>query len=582
LVWSQSSLADEVELNPLIKEGLAGEVLQSDLMVPSQSMMVGGPTGSGSILSGIQDQLPVSISQYGRPGNLSQVRGYGISAEDVDSQSFGISLNPPQGGGFDLSAFPFYLWSGASFQSGPSLNGLNPSARSGTLTLTPWTVDALSKDGRSGRAGSFYSSTGVEQIFAAGKSKEWLAWVFGYSFMKAQGPSAGLSARWKGASDFRYSGGLHLLATDLDAEAQGPVFGLSPLARMRTTRMIPVLENSYSWNDSRSFRSSLFFDFSLLRYQDPGSGFESRDQVQQWGMENALEWGVWRMGASFRQANYFGLGFQAPLQTIGNFQFSRTFGSGAWMVEPLFQAVWVNGFGILPQGSLGFRNDWGKNQPSFFLRLGFSQKVPSLLDRYFVYGQFVGNPDLKTEETWSTTTGVEWSRGGVNALIQLYGQYRSHVRVLLSRGVGSSMDTVSNLGGAGVLAVQNTLRYQLDSSWGLYHSFSWSPSLVYATGRSFPYLPSWTEILGVNLKWGLAGMKSEWSGVFRASSRAGVRVNTEQELPGQAVLDTALDLPISGSLRLAMRVENLLNQEIQWNLGYPMGRIFSVLLSGQI
>ena len=59
-------------------------------------------------------------------------------------------------------------------------------------------------------------------------------------------------------------------------------------------------------------------------------------------------------------------------------------------------------------------------------------------------------------------------------------------------------------------------------------------------------------------------------------------MNTDQVLPGLWVFDTSLDLPLSRQLRLAARVENVLNHEIQWIAGYPVGRIFSVLLSGQI
>ncbi len=583
LFFSRFTAAEEIQLPTLVKEGLAGEVLQSDWVVPSQSGSAGGATGAGSVLSGIQDEIPVSISNSGRPGNLSQLRGYGMSSEDIDTQSFGISLNPPQGGGFDLSVFPFYLWSGFSFQSGPSLNGFNPSARSGTLTLSPWTAEALKKEGSVYRAGEFYSSTGVNQVYAAGKSQEGLAWVFGYSFLKAVGPSAGFSTRWHhGSSSSGYSGGAHLLATHLDAAAQGPVFSFSPLARMRTARVIPILENVYQWSDSQIFRSSLFSDFSLMTYQDPNSGLGSRDEVQQWGIENVVELGAWRLGASLRRASYFGQSFQAPIQTVGNFQISKVFGHESWIVEPLLQASWVNGFGLLPQGSLGFRNEWGRGKPSFYLRLGFAQKVPSLLDRYFVYGHFVGNPDLKTEENWTTTTGVEWKRGSLEGMLQVYGQFRDHVRALMSRSSDSSPDTVTNLGGASVLAVQNTLRYQVDSLWGFTHSFAWSPSRINVTGRPFPYLPRWTEILGVSLHWGGAVQKVEWSGVLRVSGSSGTSATAGQELPGFAVLDTALDYPLSRQLRLAVRVENLLNQQIQWVAGYPVGRIFSFLISGQI
>ena len=201
LMSARGAVAEQIDLPPIVKEGAAGEVLQFDAVVPAQSGAVGGVTGNGSVVSGLQDQLPVSLSQSGRPGNLAQVRGYGISSEDVDVQSFGISLNPPQGGGFDLSVFPFYLWSGFNFQSGPSLNGLNPSARSGTLALIPWSADALKKTGPQSRVGEFYSTSGVNQIFVGHKYQESLAWVAGYSFLKSVGPSGVVSTRWtRGAS----------------------------------------------------------------------------------------------------------------------------------------------------------------------------------------------------------------------------------------------------------------------------------------------------------------------------------------------------------------------------------------------
>ncbi len=559
-----------------MKEGLAGEVLQHDLVLPVQTGNLEGSTGSGSVISGLQDQLPVPISNPGRPGNLSQVRGFGVSSEDVDTQSFGISLNPSQGGGFDLSAFPAFLWSGFTFQSGPSANGLNPSAPSGTLSLKPWTVQALDSPTSIYRVGGFYSTAGAHQLFAGGRAQQPVAWVLGYSFLNATGPSAGLSSRWFGSmNEMGYSGGFHFLVTDVDAQAQGPVTALSPLARMRTTRLIPVLESAYRWSSARVVKSTFFTDFSILKYQDSSSGALSRDRVDQWGVENSLELDSWRLGLSLRQASYFGIGFEAPQQTIGSFQASHVMGSGSWLVEPRFQATWVNGFGFLPQGSLGFRNEWGENQPTVFFRLGLSQRVPSLLDRYFSYKEFVGNPNLKTEESWNFTLGTEWRVGSWDSQLQAFGQLRNHVRVPLN-------DTVTNLGGAEVLAIQNSVRYELNSFWILSHALVWSPSRVEATGRPFPYLPLWTEIMGATFRWGPSAQKAEWSATLRASSSLGVRINSEETLPAFGVLDTALNWPLSRNLSFSARVENLLNHPVQWIAGYPVGRIVSFLLSGQI
>lgn len=564
----------------IVKEGLAGEVLQEEWVVPAQEGKIESVSGAGSILSSIQDRLPVSLSNSGRPGNLAQVRGFGLTAEDIDTQAFGISLNPPQGGGFDLSIFPFFLWSGYSFRVGPSSNGYNPSAPSGSLMLKPWTFDVLRKEGAVYRAGDFYSSSGINQFFAGGKSDGQLAWLVGYSSLKTIGPSGSLSGRWQ--SGARYSGGIHLLATDLDSESLGPVTAWSPQARMRTTRLIPVLENAYMWGSSERLSSSAFIDLSLLQYRDPERGAQSRDQVHQWGLENSLETGNWRLGLSFRQTHFFGMGFEVPLQNFIHFKTARAMTFGSWLIEPQFQGVWIDSIGLLPQGSVGFRNEQGKNLPSSYFKLAFSQKVPSLLDRYYSYGQFIGNPNLKTEENWNVTAGLDWKAGSWEAMLQIYGQFRDHTRVLLMPDATSGLASMTNLGGSSAISIQNTLNYGFSSGWALSNSMAWTSSQIFTSGSPFPYMPAITDIFGLVYRWGVPGRKAQWSGVLRASSEYGIATHSGRILPAYCVLDTTVDLPLSSVLQLSARVENLLNQEVQWVAGYPVGRIFSIALSGQI
>ena len=159
-LWAES----EVILPLITKTGAPAEVLMDDPIVPARKGKVSLNSAAGSIQNSLQNQLPIPITDSGKPGNLGQVRGFGPSAEDVDVQAFGLSLNPPQGGGFDLSTFPQFLWSSFNFQSGPALNSMNQSAASGTLRLIPWSVQALKESGSGARGTEFFSNLEVNQI----------------------------------------------------------------------------------------------------------------------------------------------------------------------------------------------------------------------------------------------------------------------------------------------------------------------------------------------------------------------------------------------------------------------------------
>ena len=120
-----------------------------------------------------------------------QFRGLGRSAEDTDVQALGIPLNPPQGGGFDLSIFPQFLWASFEFQAGPALGTFDPRGTAGSLTLVPWTSQALASGlAGSGRAIALGSTANLFQVSAAASDGKSVAAVVGTSAGAAQGPSA--------------------------------------------------------------------------------------------------------------------------------------------------------------------------------------------------------------------------------------------------------------------------------------------------------------------------------------------------------------------------------------------------------
>ena len=144
----------------LVKEGTPGDLLMQDAVVPS--WQAGGQTcraGSGTLQKSLSDQIALPVISTSVPGNNVQFRGLGRSAEDTDVQAFGIPLNPPQGGGFDLSIFPQFIWSSYEFQPGPALGTFDPRGTAGSLTLVPWTEQALVAGVASGAGRSRLGST---------------------------------------------------------------------------------------------------------------------------------------------------------------------------------------------------------------------------------------------------------------------------------------------------------------------------------------------------------------------------------------------------------------------------------------
>jgi len=596
--------AEEIELPPIVAVGTPGEVLVDDSMVPSRSGDTGISSGAGSIQNSLQNQLAVPITDYGRAGNAAQVRGFGFSAEDVDAQILGISVNPPQGGGFDLSIFPQYLWSGYRYQMGPSLNALNQSASTGTLSLVPWTATALNQPGFSTRGIGFTSSLGVSQLSAAAAGKfpgssgasprasgdgSNIAVLAGYSSGTVFGPSASAGARWNRGE---YTGSIHFLATDLDAQTLGPIDFPTPLARTHNTRFIPMLQNDFRLSKSSLLKTSLFYDWGYLGYLDPGSSNQSQYYFKQWGAENVCLVNQWKLGVSGRQVQFNSASsyiqnnlptastVDLPLQNIGNLQISREIDFGNISIEPTLQGIWMTDYGFIPEGSLGARADSEDGTGGIFGRASFSKRAPSILDRYSMSYDFLGNPNLKMETDWTGILGGEWKGKKAEASLQGYTQLKQNARVSIYNAASNL--TVINLNDAYVLAATGTGTFHLTRHFDLFDSGTVSKSRLLVTGYEFPYIPTFLNIAGINLHEAREKRRWEWSTMTRISSSQVVNAVTGERVPGYLTLDTGLQFNLTDGLRLAGRVEDLLDRSYELIKGYPIGRTFSVMLAGEL
>jgi hypothetical protein len=165
--------ADEgaYELPSVVVEGSPSDLLLSDPVLSQKNGDFAHVGTSGSVLDPLLEQMALPMDDRGSPGAYTSFRGLGRSADDTNVQTLGIPLNGPQGGGFDLSTFPQFLWSGYRFQLSPSAAAFDPSSVSGTLSLVPWTQKALFEKGREQvfQLSELYSSSGLTQVAAGSR-----------------------------------------------------------------------------------------------------------------------------------------------------------------------------------------------------------------------------------------------------------------------------------------------------------------------------------------------------------------------------------------------------------------------------
>lgn len=562
-----------------IKNASPGEILLEDSMVPIQKKEVLTNANSGSAQKSIENQIALPSQQGTQPGTLEQVRGYNGSAEDIDVQTLGISLNSPAGGGFDFSAFPQFLWSNYSFKFGPPLNSLNPAASTGTLNLIPWTANALIQKQPNTQVMGFYSSAGVSQLSASGIYNGSTSTVVGYSQLKVIGPSAGLSSRWQRGS---YHGYFHLIATDLVSLSPGPTFDPTPFARSRVTRIIPVMQNDFYLSDHQVLKTSLFYDFNSLGYQNEEKFILSNNSTEQIGVSSVYLQGDWKFGLNYRQVKYQikddDILTRTQTTDMGTLQASKKWVMGPFSFEPTYQGIWITSYGFLSQASVGTRLEMNRSKEALFARWSLTKRVPSLMDRYFALQdrQFIGNPNLKTETDWTSLIGGELQHKNLSFVLQSYCQVRQDARVL-------SQGTILNQGNATVFAINGMTHFKLSRYVRLEDSWTFARTRFLVTGLEFPFVPSFLNVFGMNVH--SSGDSKRWSGFIasRFSTRAINDVfNHNNRTNKYGIFDVGLRVALFRRISFAGRIENLFDRRIELVRGYPIGRSLSFMLAGEL
>jgi hypothetical protein len=561
-------------LAPIVVEGSTADALLYDPIVSTQTERTSLTGSNGSVVRQFEEQLPLPVTDYGTPGTSSQLRGLGRTVEDNNVQTLGVPLNPVQGGGFDLSTFPQFFWSSYSFHLGPSTGAFDPRAASSTLSLTPWTADALRvSEGKSSARARLTEmvSTDLNQASVAGAYGN-VAALVGLSSYNAKGPTGSISAQV--FHDDHFDIRAHLLATSIDQKSPNDNVFPSPNARLKNTRLIPILEASIFPSHELLFKESVFFDRASIRYVDPDQPFfNTYDRSSQFGSETVALYQDWTFGLSFRRTDYTQIGGQAPNEWIGHFQAERLFRANDWTTQASIQADWMNLYGARPGASFGERydltNDWG-----VFAKANFTYRYPTLLDRYYQGAGNHANPDLTLERALSFNLGNQWKKGQFEATEQFFLQFRANAQVY-----DYNLNTVLNSGDVSQLSYWDDLTWHATQFLDLGNALRLSSSRVDRTGSRIPYDPFLTEIL--SLRFHERSDRPLWNagGSFRVVSRSPGAGGTNG---GYALWDLDAGLRVS---RFGMqgRVDNVLDRPVQVIQGYPWpGRLFSLSLLAQL
>jgi hypothetical protein len=585
--------ADEPEftLAPIIKDASPLDLLAHDPILPVEQGTPKIDTSSGSVQHSLANQLPYSVTDEANPGTLSQFRGLGRSSDETDVQTLGIPLNYPQGGGFDFSTFPQFFWADFRFQPGPSSAGLDPRGIAGTMALVPWTAKALSDDTISSRYTGLYSNSDLVQLSVGAKYKDQVAVLAGNSSGLASGPSASISGRLyeDGALTLRY----HLLFTDIDAEIdENPPEAI--VEHSRTMRTIPVVQADWKITPELLLKSSFFYDNVYLRTDDPAGAAFSQERTDQFGAENALFYRDWKLGASSREIRYNSTASgESPFsqnENVSSFQLSKLLkfesGSGAesgsdsdsgnaFLIEPTVQAMNVSDQGFYPEGTLGLREEWGRESDiahsAVYVRGNYARRFPSLVDRYLSIPN--ANPNLQVEKDVTAIVGADTKQDRWDFSIQGYYQIRYNAEVAV---VGPTGHSLINSDNARIASLILTGGANLPHDIRLYDAANFTYSHVNALDTRFPYIPNFIDTLG------LEGQITKELGAdveFRAQSDA--FVGGALSLNSLAYVDIGASYQLLPSVKVLGRIENLIGNDIVLDpFSPPKERVFSVAVAG--
>ena len=588
-----SGVEGTATLAPVRIEGSATEILQYDPIVPAQKEKVSGTSGSGALQRDFSDKLPLPVTDSGTPGARSQFRGLGRSADETNVQTLGVPLNTAQGGGFDFASFPQFIWSDYQFSAGPQQGAYDPRAAAGTMTLVPWTSEAIRRDAPHFRVTQNISHA-LSQTAVGGAVNGFGALV-GYSGFDSKGVTGSAGARLLRADrDSRFDATLQFLGTSIDSKIPGMIQYPSPGAVQTYHRYLPVLELGHDSAKQVREKLTVYYDHNRVKYDDP-HGYSTDDLSQQLGLEAAVVRESWTFGATARHTEYHQEnGFTAPGENFYHLTTSKVFDTGSWVFDPQLQLDEVSTRPVYLGGSLGARWDFDAHQ-AVFARIGYAPRFATLVDRFYslppAYGfpGTEGNPALAPERNVTLVAGHDGHWRSLTTRTQFFAQFKNDLFSSAPLANVANTSTTVNAGSGHSLVLQLDVTYEALSWLSLQDSLALSQSKVESTGQPFPYLPKLTNLVSA---WAHDGDSRDWrvGGVFRWVNDV-TYTATGSLLPSYTLLNLEARKRLlkwqraagAVSVDAVARLENALDQHVQVTYGYEMPRqLWSFLLSATL
>jgi outer membrane cobalamin receptor len=360
----------------------------------------------------------------------------------------------------------------------------------------------------------------------------------------------------------------------------------------------------YTINDSRQFSEDSVDDGSFVaRYQGHTSPFTSYDfpyqtldQSRRQRIDYQSEWSLphahlLTAGADYeRETGFVGdPRSNPPAAERNNF---GAFVQDQWFLRRFFAAAGVRlehnesfGFSAVPRLSLA----WHAHAPSQGGALGLTKikanfglgiKEPTLVESFSKSPYFLGNPNLKAEESASYDVGVEQEfRSGKGAVEVTFFENRFRNQIgFVTTDYSTFAGTFFNLAKTRARGIETNFRQKL--GWGLELNGSYTfldgvvlenpapPDPVYAPGQSLLRRPRHSGYL--DLKW----KPGRWT-LGATETLVGRRLDSDflglglDRNPGYGVLDLLLSFRLFSGATAFIVVNNALDRRYMEVLGYP-------------
>ncbi len=574
------------------------------------SLIQGGEAGreganssdsSRSLGHGLGMKSNVRVLESTASGQPVSILGTRRSAEEVDVQALGgVSISPPQGGGFDFSQYPLLLWDRAQFEESfneefqRDLKSFSASAK-----LTSWAEDIVSLTSNREEAAQTFSAHRVggnsttggqyDAVLGVGKPGNWagqVAW--------GVGSNQGVGTLWNG----RIHSGLDqvrdvewkVLAAEVRGEDPGSRSFPTPLTTRETRSIAPVLE--FTLPQVFSTRVRLHSVWNQIDFNSPEYGSFSQDQALQVGADARFRLsGHWEGTLTGRrsQLRQTSLDLQSPVETI--LGFSVAYFTSLDHSESSSVRVDAQGSSLLGWfPSLQFavplsrsNHPWGR----LSWEGGIQSRFPSLLDRYYsLPGLYSGNAELIPERGYRTSLQWVGDKQSVNWIAQAFGEFRESA--IVRNGFAAPV----NQGSAHLYGLELNGGYSPQGlrSLSIQAGVRAARSVLGVTQTSFPYFPSLQGNGALSFKGEGGRAFPKWGSSIQCTAQSERSYGEGQTLNPFALWDAEFWVQWprfarrGSGLEAALRVENLANRrEVELIADYPLpGRTASLWLRGAL